>query len=127
MQCRICLGWPTSKTDLLRSRRAVDLSFATPASARAAGFQTAVNFTDVLEAATRLEESVTSQLVQGQGSVPHSVVFVAAQLREVSDVMVAAAREGDLLYQIFVAPELQLLRAGSSAGHDPRGLRDGCG
>ena len=37
--------------------------------------------------------------------MPHSVVFAAAQLREVSDVMVAAAREGDLLYQIFVAPD----------------------
>ena len=98
-------GLAQLKTELVRSRRAVDLSFATPASARAAGFQTALNFTDVLESATTLEESVTSQLVQGQGSVPHSVVFAAAQLREVSDVMVAAAREGDLLYQIFVAPD----------------------
>jgi diguanylate cyclase (GGDEF)-like protein len=98
-------GLQALKENLLSARRALDLSFASSANALAASSQTALDFTDVLEAAGALEESVTNQLVQGQGSVPHSVVFAAAQLREVSDLTLAGAREGDLLYLIIVAPD----------------------
>jgi diguanylate cyclase (GGDEF)-like protein len=94
------------KADLVRARAALDRSFASPATALAASYQTALDFTKVLEAAGAIEQSITNQLVQGQsGSVPNAVVFAAAQLRAVSDLNIAAAREGDLLYLIIVASD----------------------
>jgi hypothetical protein len=96
------------KASLSHARGALDLSLVTPAAALAASSATAVAFTNVLESAGALEQSVTSQLVQGQpGAVPHAVVVAAGQLREVSDLTIAGAREGDLLYLIIVAPGSQ--------------------
>jgi len=101
-------GLAALRANLLRARSRVDLSFATPKAALAASSQTAVDFTNVLESASALEQSITNQLVRGQsGSVPHDVVVAAAQLRAVSDLTIAGAREGDLLYLIIVAPDSQ--------------------
>ncbi len=101
-------GLLSLKAALSQARGALDQSLVTSAAALAASSQTAVDFTNVLETAGALEQSVTDQLVQSQsGAVPHTVVVTAAQLREVSDLTIAGAREGDLLYLIIVAPGSQ--------------------
>jgi diguanylate cyclase (GGDEF)-like protein len=91
------------------ARQLLDQSLYSPAAALAASYQTAVDFTKVLESAGVLEESIATRLAQGEsGSFPRTVVFAAEQLRAVSELNIAGAREGDLLYLIIIAPSHRL-------------------